>query len=296
MTAILVVGLVLSSLVLITDTWFHFATKAINLAQVHPNLGGSDYGLGLVPACYDVKTPYAGGCTLNPAGTATFLMRGQETMSVLGNLSDTRVKINAVDNDVFAYVGNSPSVALDSTDYTAHSWAVQTQCMPVTTKCVKSDNIFGAGFRYKCPFAMEGLMTTTYQNTMAMAYFTDQSGKDNVTQFDALQNPYYFAAIVAVNQNIGHGTRLTGQTEILSTGHGADLFAVFCNATVYDLEYTSVNGTLTRFEKTPSNSSVTNIVQGAQQYSRVGEPNIIQGASIAALISSTAQEWRITLP
>lgn len=70
------------------------------------------------------------------------------------------------------------------------------------------------------PFAMEGLMTTTYQNTMAMAYFTDPSGENHVTQLDALQNPYYFAAILAVNQNIGHGTRLTGQTEISSTGHG----------------------------------------------------------------------------
>lgn len=209
---------------------------------------------------------------------------------MLGNLSDTMiVKITTVDKDQFAYVGNPPSPALDSTDYTAYSWAAQTRCIPVTTRCIKREDIYGVGTHYKCPFAMEGFLGTSYQNTMSMAYFTDSSATNNVTQGETLQNPYYFAAIVAVNQNVGPGPGLGGEMEILSTVHGADLFAVFCNTTVYDVEYTSVNSTLTRFEGKLSNASLANIVQGAQQFSKVGEPNIIQGASIAALISTSAQ-------
>jgi len=76
--------------------------------------------------------------------------------------------------------------------------------------------------------------------------------------------------------------------EIESSTHGATLIVMFCNATVYDLEYTSVNGTVTRFLTKLSNSSTTNIVQGSQQYTKIGEPTLLQAASIAGL-GDTAQ-------
>lgn len=278
----------LSILVFAADTWFHFATKSVNLIQVYPNYVPSNHSVGLTSNCYDVKTPFAVGCTINPAATATFLMNGQNTLSVIANLSETmRIHTISRGNDIYSYVGNPPSNLLDSTDYTAHSWALETHCAPVTSKCINEGQISGAATAYKCPFAMEGTLFTPKSNVMTMAYFTDKTGTSNDTQFSSLQNPSYFAAIVAVNQNFGHGRSAEG--EVTSTVHGADLFALFCNSTVYDLEYTSVNGTITRFIITPSNTTVINIVQGSQQYTNVGDPVILQGASIGALISTSGQ-------
>merc|ERR1712093_650747 len=56
-----------------------------------------------------------------------------------------------------------------------------------------------------------------------------------------------------------------------------------------DVEYTSINGSITRFNAAPANSTLTNIVQGTQQYTHVGDPNLIQGAAIAALVSNDSQ-------
>jgi hypothetical protein len=82
---------------------------------------------------------------------------------------------------------------------------------------------------------------------------------------------------------------LQNDPELVSGVHGATVFALFCNATVYDLEYTSINGTITRFITKPSNISTVNIIQGSQQYTYVGDPNLLQASSIAGF-SNTSQE------
>ncbi len=283
-------------MVFATDTWFHFTTKSINLTQVYPLTASLNASVGLVPNCYDVNETYSVGCTLNPGASATFLIGGSNTLKVMSNLSDA-MQVNTLQSgkDSFTFVGNSPKAGFESVDYKSYSWAMKTQCAPVTTQCVKEENIAGAFFRYKCPFAMEGTMSTdantAFQNQFTMAYFTNSSATSNSTYTTNLANPYYFATIATVNQNLGHGpASLAGDPEVSSTGHGADLFALICNATVYDLSYTSINGSISVFDAKPANSTITNIVQGTQQYTNVGDPNLIQGASIAAIISPTAQD------
>ncbi|KAI9048167.1 hypothetical protein LZ554_007962 [Drepanopeziza brunnea f. sp. 'monogermtubi'] len=294
MTVILVLALALSTLVFAADTWFHFTTKSVNLSQVYPVINSHNTSVGLLPACYNVNTTFQGGCTLNSAATAQFLINGAQAQEVVSNLSAT-MRINTLNSGsgVFTYVGTPPRAALASVDYKSHSWSLKTQCTPITTKCIDPDNIYGAGFSYKCPFAMEGRISTDsntgFQNQFKMTYFTNSSAASNYTGATDLANPYHFAAIGVVNQNIGHGPVLSADPEILSTTHGADLFVVFCNTTVYDVSYVSLNGSVTSFDTTPANRTLTNIVQGSQQYTRVGDPSLIQGASIAAFVSSTAQ-------
>lgn len=275
---------------MITDTWLHFTTKTINFIQVSPNIIPSNLSFGLLPQCTNLTTPSTGGCTLNPAAANTFLIGGATTLKVLGNISDTTlVKTFTAKNEQFAYFGNTPQARLASIDYTAHSWAVQSYCTPVTSKCIDPDSTSGPGAPFNCPFAFQGGISTTYENALLMAYFTDSSGSDNATQFGGIGNPYYFAAVASVNQNVGRMPALENDPELVSGVHGATVFVLFCNATVYDLEYTSINNTITRFIAKPSNISTVNIIQGSQQYTYVGDPNLLQASSIAGF-SNTSQE------
>jgi len=159
----------------------------------------------------------------------------------------------------------------------------------VTSKCIDPNSVSGPGAPFNCPFAFQGAISTTYENALLMAYFTDSSGSDNATEFGGIGNPYYFAAVASVNQNVGRMPALQNDPELASGLHGSTIFVLFCNATVYDLEYTSVNNTITRFITRPSNASTVNIIQGSQQYTYVGDPNLLQASSIAGF-SNTSQE------
>jgi hypothetical protein len=123
-----------------------------------------------------------------------------------------------------------------------------------------------------------------------MAYFTTSSATDNVTQFDPVPNPYYFSIAAAMNTQIGRSVDGPNgnDPEFVTSTHGAQVFALFCNATVYDLEYSVVNGSITRFLYQPSNSSTTTIIQGTQQYTGIGTSLLEQAASVAAY-NNTAQ-------
>jgi hypothetical protein len=120
-----------------------------------------------------------------------------------------------------------------------------------------------------------------------MAYFTDSSATNNDTTTVSFQNPYYFAAAFSVNQNVGWNQSILTDPNVVTGGHRLTIFAVLCNATVYDVEYTSVNGSITRWIASAANSSTTNILQGTQQYTHVGDDNLINAACNAAIAGSS---------
>lgn len=282
-----------STFVFANDTWFHFTTKTINLTQVHSLSTPLNTSIGLLPKCYNQPNPHDSGCTLNIGASANFILGGSESYKVMANLSSS-IRINTLvrDNDTFAYIGKPPSPALEPIDYVSHSWALKTQCTPVTSQCIGT-NLPGAFFKYNCPFAMQGIVSTdrnsAYQNQFVMNYFTNSTAMSNDTGRTNLGNPYFHATIAVVNQNLGHAAALTGDPEIAGTGHGADIFAFFCNTTVYDVEYASVNSTITKFETKLANSTLANIIQGTQQYTAIGDAALIQGAGIGDIVSSSVQ-------
>ena len=70
-----------------------------------------------------------------------------------------------------------------------------------------------------------------------------------------MSNPYTFAALVAVNQNLGwHDYLNLEDPEITTAGYGATALAVLCKATIYNVSYTSVISSIVRFAASPSNS------------------------------------------
>jgi hypothetical protein len=120
-----------------------------------------------------------------------------------------------------------------------------------------------------------------------MAYFTDSTGSNNNTDKTLIGNPYYYSAVILANMRNARPAALQNDPEVLSGGHGgATIVVVGCASTVYDVEYSSVNGTIKGWKTSKSNSSTTLIVQGTQRHTDVGNPNLIQAASIAGLGNS----------
>lgn len=223
------------------------------------------------------------------AAANTFLLGGADALRTLSNLSETiSVKTHTTSSgEEYAYISPPPRGETANIDYMARSWAVTSKCQPVTNSCVKYAS--GPMAAYSCNFAFEGTIETTYRNTMNMAYFTNSTGKKNSTT-EEHGNPYYYSAILSVNQNAGHAPQLMHDPDLSSGLHGSTLFALFCNATVYDLTYTSVNGSIGHFALGKSNATAANIIRDSQAYTHVGDANLIQAASVAALISNSATE------
>jgi hypothetical protein len=148
----------------------------------------------------------------------------------------------------------------------------------------------GAGSGYDCPFEFAGTADTSAgdANSLAMAYFAASSGQNNDTDRGSIGNPYSYAAVAVVNTKNPPSPALMKDPQVSFGIHEATIIAVWCNATVYDLEYTAVNGTITRFITKPSNSRVTGILQATQRRTEAGDANLVQAVSVAGL-GNTAQ-------
>jgi uncharacterized membrane protein len=77
-------------------------------------------------------------------------MDGSTTLKVLNNVSETTmVRIFSRDGAEFAYLDNTPQPQLSAIDCTAKTWAAESKCTPMATKCVDENQFFGAGTPFK---------------------------------------------------------------------------------------------------------------------------------------------------
>ncbi|KAK3064925.1 hypothetical protein LTS18_002469 [Coniosporium uncinatum] len=88
-----------------------------------------------------------------------------------------------------------------------------------------------------------------------MASFTDAIMTSNVTD-EEVRNPYYFGVAAITNGQGGGADTLNEPQEIVTPVHGATAFVLGCSTAVYDVEYGSVNATVTGYVTTLTNLSV----------------------------------------
>ncbi|KPI35252.1 uncharacterized protein AB675_3758 [Cyphellophora attinorum] len=286
LTCILTLAVLLSTFVLAADTWLHFTTKTVPFTQVQTTSDTPELGFGVYDNCTDVDRTYSMICNMNnPASGATLM--GNGPVEVLSNVSDSMlVRTHSTGDDQYAYVVSAKLPQMASVDYSASSYAVQTQCTPVTSSCMDAEGAYGLGVPFHCPFQFQGIADTSVgsANSVKMAYFTDSSGNNNDTSLVSVGNPYYHATVAVVNMRNGPSSALVSDPQIVKGVHGGStIIALFCTSTVYDLEYTSVNGSITRFVTSPSNTSMANILQGTQRLTEAGDANLVQAASVAGL-------------
>lgn len=276
-----------------TDTWLHFTTKTVSLTQ-YSQTTFNDASFGLLQNCTNLNHSFGYQCNLNPAAATTFLIDAGQSLDLLANVSNTSMVqplTDGVGNNGYAYLGLPLGRSNNSVDYMATSLAVHTQCVPATKRCFNSSSpISGPGANYTCDFAMKGFITTDLINTMATVYFTDAMLNSSLTETISMPNPYYFATVLSVNQNLGRNQDILNDPDITSGLHGSTLFVLLCSATVLDFRYTSVNGTITYASSQKSNSSTTNVIMGTQAYTRVGDGYILQRTSLDVWQSHSANE------
>jgi hypothetical protein len=270
-----------SALAFAADTWLHFATKTINFALVAPATSATNGSFALEPRCAnpvesDGKPTYNAdikSCAISAGGSAFSLWRGPSTMLILNNMSTT-ARINTFEptaGESYAYLGNPPNT-MQGLDYVATTYAVRTQCRFATQECMYKGRI-GKGDYIKCPYAFEG---TLYED-IQFAYFTNSTAANNDTS-KGVSNPFYFA----FQANLNPVVLVDTYSENFVWKHkSGTLFTLFCNASVYDFSYTSINNTITRYSLKLSNSSVTNLVQSTQEVSKIGTPQLLQAANVA---------------
>ena len=104
-------------------------------------------------------------------------------------------------------------------------------------------------------------------------------------RFDGVSNLYYFGIAAIANRHLSHVT----VPEIVIPVHGGAAFVLLCNSTLYDIEYTSLNNTISSFTTTLSNSSVASMWQTPMSLTDIGQLSLEQSASLAAM-SDTAEE------
>jgi hypothetical protein len=255
---------------------------------VNANSDASGLGFGLYQNCTNVDSTLL-SCNLNRPASGDVLLN-PDPMRVLSNISDTMtVPTYSVGQDQYAYIASPETSRLSLLDYTVSTYAIHSQCSPITSQCASPSDVFGVGTTYKCPFAFQGTVNTAVgaSNSVTMAYFTDSAGFNNNTDETLIGNPYYYSAIILANMRNARPAALQNDPEVLSGGHGgATIVAVGCTSTVYDVKYSSVNGTIKNWNSSNSNTSTTLIVQGTQRHTDVGNPNLIQAASVAGLGNS----------
>lgn len=124
---------------------------------------GVDYSFGLLPGCttasnysYESIALSEGNisCSLNIGGTNIFLTNGPQAVQVLNNVSSSMIVLT-YDNTPYTYLGVPSSDTISQRDYSANTYGMQTQCIPVSTACnlTQAD---GADTPYHCSDAFHG--------------------------------------------------------------------------------------------------------------------------------------------
>ena len=282
-----------SLLEFLADTWLHVTTSSIVLSQVKPVTQLPKYSVHLNRTCFETNpdqdtsdglSTAALACAVRIAATNTFLADVTTSYTVLGNTSDYMMATTQEASVPYVYLGVPDNSISAQMDYTANTYGMQTQCTPISTLC-NLNPINGASTPFHCTSAFQGDVTRT---PWQMTYFTNATMTVNSEDDIGVHNPYYFGWAALMDAS-GGATIGYENSEMVVPMHGGTSFVLACNSTIYDIEYDSINGTVTRFVVQPSNASVTNIVQLPISLTTVSWPYLQQAASVA-IFSETVRE------
>jgi hypothetical protein len=275
--------------VFLADTWLHVTTKTVDFLQVTPVKTVANYSLALNPDCAVANDSLWSreGCSVDASAATLFFTNATQSLQVLNNISDLMTVLTYDGNPPYTYLGIPQSNEQAQRDYTATTFGMNTQCKPVSSEC----NLYdweGAETVFWCSDTFQGVLQSL-QN-WELAHFNDSIMSSNTT-YNGIHNPYYLG-LATIQDAGGGGSFLTpNYSEIVGPIHGGTAFVLYCTVTVYDVEYDSVNGTITRFITSPSNDSTANAWQSSIALTNggVGTPNL-QQAALMATYSQSAQE------
>ncbi|KAF2148284.1 hypothetical protein K461DRAFT_316133 [Myriangium duriaei CBS 260.36] len=280
----------LSFLAFLSDTWLHNSTKAVN-APVFTPPPPLEADFGLTDHFLDCTGPNASSCILGGPGTNTlFDAKGSQLVLNNDSLSTVTVLPYTDDRGTFSYFHSAwgDNTAHRSVDYTAFTYGLQTQCRPVTNQynLVVEDSM--------TPFSCSPVFSETTRDftgdTFFGVYFSDSSMAELSKQFSVPVNNTFFFAYYSNFATVTSDDRLSDDPDLVRGTHGGSIFILFCQATVLDIHYDSINGSIARFHTSPSNTSVTNLIKIPMAFSDFSTVPLEASARKAATDSGSSSE------
>ncbi|KAF7177282.1 hypothetical protein CNMCM7691_005172 [Aspergillus felis] len=295
-------SLIFGALVFTGDTWLHLETKPTDFTQVTPLPSEmATYSKILNSNCTSQDNTFNEQwdkpCSLNPNIRNGYFIDPITTLEVFNNISATR-SINVVRTvaTTHAFLGIPSNGRTQHRDFVATTFSASTQCESATADCdVSRANItLGAGSYFHCKkyTAWWGLVNAN-PRFFSKHYFTDATGSQNFTGMDApLNNPFYIGFGGFTDPASGNALKLVqnNDTGVIAQEFGGVGYLFFCKITVYDVQYTAVNGTITEFIASPSNNSVATAMALAESELGSGDLQLRAAADLGALLANNTQD------
>lgn len=279
-----------STLVLVTDTWLHFSTKTIIFTQVGANPDPSGLGFGIHHNCSE-QTPEIMTCTLVMLYNG-YVREDNGALKVFANVSDTMsIPVHTDSQDQYVYIAHPRTSRTSTLDYTVGTYAIHTQCLPVTPRCIDRSAGYVNVVNYTCPFDMKGQIDTLNlagnADVIDTTIFSDVTGS---TIQRTKANPYYHSAMLVTGRGMDGPPSLKTDPDVYGGIYeGGTIVAVFCNSTVYDVTYSSVNNKVTNWNASLTNSTTMSLFSGGSDLLRLSMPYTVQAVSLAGF-SKTGRE------
>ena len=190
-------------------------------------------------------------------------------------------------------------------DYVANTTSMVTQCTFATQAC----NIHGDagnssdGNNVSIPFNCYADFSGNLGQTPAtgheraqgwnMSFYQLENGTPTNIPVQAQSNPFHFYIATAVNsidlQDFDSESSLTegipGNGSLVDAGQGFTAFALNCEATIYDVTFSIINGSFLDFNTSISSPQKASIVQAPLQVG-FGQYHLYQSASMAVLANN----------
>lgn len=179
-------------------------------------------------------------------------------------------------------------------DYVANSTSLVTQCEYATESCqLVSKNASTASdpsVPYNCSSFFSGdlnqppLYGLERAKGWNMSVYEIVNGNPSAPPLQAQANPFFFVAAAAVSSISYSNVDLANvdANTVVDAGQGRVALALACNATMYDIQYSMINGSIAAFNATASDPRKANIAQAPLQIG-FGQYALFQATTAAAI-------------
>ena len=275
------------------------------LHRAHPITGGEtkhSYGKGFFSDRCSQKTEDDGtsvACTID-IGRTEFLTGAEEAYATLNNLS-TQNQLSMFAHEGDNYAALLPANIPSNLDFRASSFAVSTQCQPVSKGC-NLTAAYGASTPFRCTDNFYGDATALKDDTgsrwassnIGFVLLEDADATKNITLKAKDMNPFYLGTwAVEGTVGIAPGSNANPQSEALAKDpeivipvHGGFAWVLRCQTTVHNLIYSYVNGSIVSPELTLANATTGGLMAATHNFALLN----LEVASRIARFSSSAQE------
>ncbi|KAI4195552.1 MAG: hypothetical protein LQ350_007127 [Teloschistes chrysophthalmus] len=193
-------------------------------------------------------------------------------------------------------------------DYVANTVSMATECTYATQECNMSRIAFSPfdinniSIPYSCYDGFSGDLgrtpATGHERAQGwnMSFYEMVDGSPKNIPVQAQANPFPFYAVTAVSsidlQDFQDQSNVPGEGDpanhsLIDIGHGFTGFALNCQATVYDVTFSLINGSFVDFNATKASPQKASIIKAPLQVG-FGQYQLYQSAFLAVLANSDA--------